>query len=101
MRRVCRPRTRRRELVRLQRCRQTRLPWPTSGEPTRTRCGGSAQVRSSPADLRSFLPGVADLQETPCRLQARRVTIVEDERAASEPRGVMNQIDRTMTAGDV
>jgi hypothetical protein len=41
------------------------------------------------------------IQETPCHLQARRVTIVEDERAASEPRGAMNQIERTMTAGDV
>jgi hypothetical protein len=29
------------------------------------------------------------------------VTIVDDERAASEPRGAMNQIEQAMTAGDV
>jgi hypothetical protein len=41
------------------------------------------------------------LHETSRGLQARGEMIVEDERAASEPRGVMNQIERTMAAGDV
>jgi hypothetical protein len=44
---------------------------------------------------------VADLHETPRVLQARRVTIVEDEGAASESRGAMSQTERIMTAGDV
>ena len=56
------------------------------------------------AESAKFLRGgstLADLHQTPRHLHARRVTITEDGRATRRLRGAMNQIERTMTAGDV